>query len=561
MSVVATNNLHIESQLNTKSILSLKINATKGCHASMEATVLTDGGMRDQITGAFSSDRIAVWVTDDYGGIVSCLFTGLVDSLFVSYEGGLEIVTICAVSASTLLDKGKKSRSFQDINLKYLDIINMVLSGTENACVYFHTQDMNIKKPVIQYEETDWQFIKRLASHLGVDIIPGFYEAIPEIHVGLVDGAIAGEIEGQIYRTVFDPRYYTDGEYLGMQRADFVYYDVDSFEIYNIGDRVLFLEQVLHVCESKFTMTNGVLYCVYRLATPDYYMSKQQYNNDIRGISLPGVVLETNHELVRIHLDIDEHQDPSNAYDYTWRPETGNLMYLMPEPGTRVTLFMQSSDEFSAICRNCDRTNGEQLSEAQRPEDRYLTTPYKKRMFWKPDEAGFISINESSYVKIDDAIGTITNSSGRLLIQAEDELTFDGKEVIFSAPKEITIVRRKPGSPTVLNICYNFDIIGNVGGFSTNQPPEKAKDMMPFGKVEGFDIDDIADTIIAAVPIAVPPAVPPAVPAAFVSHTDNSADGAEVMYTAEEENDAESKNVSTTLSSALQGTFVAHLAK
>ena len=235
-----------------------------------------------------------------------------------------------------------------------------------------------------------------------------------------------------------------------------------SYSLYGVGDSVKLLGQPLQVCELKYTLRHDIIYCVYRLAAPDYFKIRQRYNESMRGLSLHGTVLKTDRELLRLHLDIDQSQDTETAYDYTWRPETGNLMYLMPEVGTRASLYMQDEDEFGAISKNCDRTNGEQFPEAQNPDDRYLTTAHGKRMFWMPSEAGFTSLSVGSSVKLDDAVGAIIKNAGTLLLQADGDVTVAGSSVNLSAPKEVTVVRRKVGAPTVLNASYNFDIVGNT---------------------------------------------------------------------------------------------------
>jgi len=534
LSVVAVHNLLIECKLPVEKILSFELTAAKDSHVRMQTTILTRDYMRRYITEANRGDTITVWIINEEGAKIHSLFAGQIDSLHMDYDGDFERIAISAVSSSILLDIEKKSRSFQDTSLNYFDVIYKITDDTKGADARLHVPDKLLAKPVIQYEETDWQFIKRLASHLRTSIVPDYAQALPRVHIGLKKGADIGAMDSDNYKTCFDPRYFTDGKLLNLSKSSFIYYDVESYELYNadeglfrIGDRAAFLGQILKICEIRYALVKGYIRGVYRLASPAYYMVRQHYNDHLQGLALQGVVLETTHELIRVHLDIDEQQDPKTAYDYTWRPETGNLMYCMPEPGTRVSLYMQNTDEFSAICKNCDRTNGDKFPEAQRPEDRYLTTAYNKRMYWKPTEAGFISLDVNTYLKIDDAIGTIIDSSKHLLLQADEELTIDGKKVHLSAPKEVTIMRRKLEAPSVINICNNFDIIGNIGGFFTTKPPGNPKSQdSPFGEIVDFDISGITDMILGAVPAG---------------------------------SAAKSTTMSAPLSAALQGAFVAHL--
>jgi hypothetical protein len=55
--------------------------------------------------------------------------------------------------------------------MTYQDIISFV--ANENRCsVKFQlTKDTAIHIPVIQYEETDWQFIKRMASNVKAEVL------------------------------------------------------------------------------------------------------------------------------------------------------------------------------------------------------------------------------------------------------------------------------------------------------------------------------------------------------------------------------------------------------
>jgi len=501
---IAAHNLHINCKISIEQILSFEMSVEKDTHAAMQARVLSGGNMSEEIIEEFCGTTIEAEITDD-NGVTTRIFAGHIDNLKIDYEGELEIVTISALSSTILLDIKKKSRSFQDTSREYFYVIHRVLDDTEDANSIIQVQDKLIKKPVIQYEETDWQFIKRLASHLGTSVIPDIREASPRVTIGLRDGEDIGEIEWIKYKTVFDARYYTDAAALDMPKQYFVYYDLESYSMYSIGDIARFLGQSMSICALKYTLRHDTLHCEYRLAHPDYFKVRQQYNESMRGLSLPGTVLKTDGEFLRVHLDIDAAQDADTAYDYTWRPETGNLMYLVPEIGTKATLYIQNEDEFSAICKNSDRTNGAQMPEAQKPEDRYLTTAHSKRMYIKPEEAGFISINANSSLKIDDAIGTIINSSGSLLIQADNDVKVNGSNVLLRAPKEVTVVRRNTVNPTVLNTCHNFDIVGNIGGFFTTKPPGELISIdSQLNPIENSGIEEFSNMIVAAVPSDLP---------------------------------------------------------
>ena len=106
-------------------------------------------------------------------------------------------------------------------------------------------------------------------------------------------------------------------------------------------------------------------------------------------MSLLGTVLSTAGETVKVHFDIDKGQDEAKAYPYEWAPLTGNLMYLMPEVGTRVSVYFGSADERSAKAVACVRTNGGEQAAQHGMADhnkRSLSTADKANMRYQQAE-------------------------------------------------------------------------------------------------------------------------------------------------------------------------------
>ena len=64
----------------------------------------------------------------------------------------------------------KEKRTFQDISMTYGQVITQIASEWGMMAVYPRLLDETaIGFPVIQYRETDWEFIRRLASRFDID--------------------------------------------------------------------------------------------------------------------------------------------------------------------------------------------------------------------------------------------------------------------------------------------------------------------------------------------------------------------------------------------------------
>ena len=90
------------------------------------------------------------------------LFHGSIAYLHADMENGSLIAEIRGDRGDfQCMDREKKRRSFQNPSMTYHQILNEVLKDYEKASFIWATEeDREIGFPLIQYEETDWEFIK-----------------------------------------------------------------------------------------------------------------------------------------------------------------------------------------------------------------------------------------------------------------------------------------------------------------------------------------------------------------------------------------------------------------
>ena len=73
-------------------------------------------------------------------------------------------------------------------------------------------------------------------------------------------------------------------------------------------------------------------------------------------MSFVGSIVGTQGEQVEVAFDIDKTAAGGNRYGFA--PATGNLMYCMPQKGTKTSLYIGNGDEAQGIATGCIRTNG-----------------------------------------------------------------------------------------------------------------------------------------------------------------------------------------------------------
>ena len=83
-------------------------------------------------------------------------------------------------------------------------------------------------------------------------------------------------------------------------------------------------------------------------------------------MSFVGSIVGTQGEQVEVAFDIDKTAAGGNRYGFA--PATGNLMYCMPQKGTKTALYIGNGDEAQGIATGCIRTNGSTCEGTGSPE-------------------------------------------------------------------------------------------------------------------------------------------------------------------------------------------------
>ena len=331
------------------------------------------------------------------------------------------------------------------------------------------------------------------------------------IHAGLCKGKDLGVLNPEQYRYQVMS--------FGERRSDrrILSYLVEDMDFAVVGDRVQILGKDFYVMEADTDFAQNMLRCDCLLVPAECFAVERISADTLQKAVLTGRVLETKQELVRLHLDMDREQDASKAYWFPWRPITGNLLYCMPEKGTKAGLYITGGEERTAEVVYSIRENGEECSELADPNDRYLTTDHKKRMYLKPSEMGLVNLAENNaQIGIEDGKQLKVKTVNRISIQAKGQVELKGKRVMVKTPKEVTLVKKDILSPTVVNMCNAFDSIGKIGDFRTaSQDIEKKgqKAVPASGQMAGeepakesmqeeYRLDEeILETVFANIPV------------------------------------------------------------
>ena len=388
------------------------------------------------------------------------LFSGVISEIYIDGEALYETVSIVAYSLSWFMDLEKKSRSFQGEH-SFLELFQKICR--ENSFLFLcSAKDDETEAPFIQYRETDWEFLLRLSSHLHAPVyVANDYEN-KGIYLGLREQSAPVMMDALSEKWCMDAERFKSVDF-DVRKAS--YYDVISTQVLHIGQKTLYHNQLLWPFEVNMVLQQGVLYCNYKLAGTHYHTIWPCYNPYLKGASFEGTVLERKEERIKVHLDIDDEQDMNRAHFYPWLPEHGNMMYCMPEEGSKVRLVIAGEDERGAIGACCVRQNGGICKETQVTDNRWFITDENKKLTLQPSFMELSSGEGKSAITFQDSVGNDLRSCENILIQAKGDIVMQGSKVTVNAPTEITVIKRELGDPAVVNICHNLDAMGKQTSF------------------------------------------------------------------------------------------------
>ena len=407
-------------------------------------------------------------------------FSGVLQSVDITVVEGVFYLEARAISHTIKLDTIKHRRAFQNNGNNYQDIVTSII-GDKGGIVKYHANPLPINKILVQYDETDWQFAKRLASHTQDVLLAVSTSDDPELHFGVEDESCVGEILTKNYCISKDfnllrSRSNDDSPLSENSLTTFKVNTQDfSYGPFDVGDKVKLNDIVLFVRRAIFSLENNIMACSYTLSPKEALTAPKVFNNYITGLALKGTVLVVTGDDVQLSLDID-YTGTSQFFKYAtdYSPESHTGWYVMPEVGDTVFLVFPTNDESDAHASSSMRQSA--TGKTGDPQTKYLRTPYGKEvklndqevLITGKDDETFIKINENSGIDIytlksinifaDENLdinvtgNTTINTTGKTLINSTDDMTLNTEANLIMSAKDSIHMQCGAGGESIINM-------------------------------------------------------------------------------------------------------------
>ncbi|MCP1225931.1 phage baseplate assembly protein V [Sebaldella sp. S0638] len=112
--------------------------------------------------------------------------------------GERSVVIIKSLSCTYQMDKIKKFKSFQSMGITYKDIVTAIMENYPEIELFAGSElNGSLKKPYIQYNETDWEFLNRIAGDLNIPVFSHLNSIIMGNKINLMEEE--AELRNSVY--------------------------------------------------------------------------------------------------------------------------------------------------------------------------------------------------------------------------------------------------------------------------------------------------------------------------------------------------------------------------
>lgn len=426
-------------------IVEMKVEQSLNHHAAMYLKGIVPKENGD--SGVMDTDDSTVVTVSDQDGVI---FRGLVQNIRASFQGEVCYLEVWAASFSVKADTDVLSRSFQDGGMNYQQI-GELMAGENGLSLSMEASALSVNNLLLQYQETNWEFLKRIASHNHSVLLPSVEE--PKFYFGIPKGNQKGSLLSYRFSVGKNIGRYRRHTGAGVDAApdDSLEYMVTADDsVLSIGDTVDYNGNALFVREALIHLADAVLTCRYVLCPENGLKVPVSYNQHITGLTLSGQVLEVNQDTVKVLLCVDESQDTAKSYAFPYitpySAENHTGLYLMPEPGDVVNIQFPTEDESLAVALSSYRqVESDRMGD---PNVKYLRTPNDKEIKISPEEilitaktgGLYIRLNQDDGIEVFSQHGIMVNTLSSIDVTAAGHISLTaGTNILMNAGAGYTV--------------------------------------------------------------------------------------------------------------------------
>lgn len=355
-------------------------------------------------------------------GEIKVLFRGIVTDFQVKVNLHEIILIMEAADSTFLLDIKEHFRTFQNASMSLTEICDIINQNyADISMADYRGNNSGIGHVSIQHRETDWEFMKRLASETYGYITPEPWKKDIGYLLGLPKGREYKNEAGKI-------KYISDMGSYKAKAAKLVQMGglelvCENRELHELGDWLMQDGKKYYLYKSVCMYKGGECMNIYHFRTKDNLFIQPVSNNKLAGCSFEAVVTSVKRDQVKIDVIGDENASRPErnwfVYGTVYSSPDGTGWYCMPEIGDTVRLYVPETEAGSFVISS---VHMETSVSRQNPDYKSFKTKYGKEILFTPDTI-IMTNNQGMMIELADESGIYIASDKDITIQADGNLT------------------------------------------------------------------------------------------------------------------------------------------
>lgn len=412
-------------------ILNLEMRESVNDHGYIHLTAVIPEELAEQYVYTTTPMMPITMSYQEDNGQMKPLCRGIVCSIRVNCQGNMFYMDLVVKGKTYAMDIVEHDRSFQRISMTVHQLIREVMSEYGDYDCIIQIPDQRIKRLVVQYQETDWEFLKRFVSHYGAVLIPDMESEKLTLFVGIPENTESYSINPYQYNLVKKI-----DEYLRIKEncwkdaleTDYTVFQVWDYQIFRVGNEINFNNAVLTVQSVQRILQDGVLKNQYELRQKKGMRGFKLYNERIVGVSFTGRVTKVSRDKIMVQLEIDKPGRAAYWFPYSTISASpdGSGWYCMPEQGDRVRVYFPTDKESDAYAVSAVSGYEPQPGDAEdlmgNPAIKYIKT--KADQIIQFAEEGIILNSGNGQATV------FLNNSGKLIVYGNTDVSVTAKNTL-----------------------------------------------------------------------------------------------------------------------------------
>ena len=373
------------------------------------------------------------------------LFFGLLFRSSMKRKGKYLYLDLEARSCTYQMDLVKEIRSFQNTKETGSQIVKEVLKQYPGCICLENFEDGPLEQFLIQYEETDWEFLKRLARKYHVRLYPQVTAKKPSFRIGFPRVREDWQIREDFFTTAVSFDTYEDrkanmkGDVLPQQ---YLSWTAEGYHIIPLGARLLYRGKEWLVGAVRRRLDQGILKNTYTLVQEETEALPPYCNPLLPGISLDGTIKNVARDQVQVYMEEDTNTRTAGQYWFPYSTVAGSAdgsgWYCMPEIGEKIRVYFPEADERGAYVISA--LSGNTLSNqtgSMDPAVKHISTAQGNTVTFCAGGANISVKGGTGTVNLGSGGDLSITAAESISIYAGSKITFDGNEIVTSADEKI----------------------------------------------------------------------------------------------------------------------------